>query len=1373
MVTEAFRKFGEHCARNQIRTLLIDCLVMTNLFYPSLALYLPKRFPPPSPRAVQDAHWPPLDNDVTSPYRTNVDHPLSFSTLGRLFPSAPPLLPRLTWAGWWGSGTREREDDGWTATRAIPGAKEIGEGQNDQVWVMRIGWADVEDVLDRHIEDGERKWEERDHHLLKLVQNVAENWERQIPSNRQRCVRQLKSSTSVRGDGVDSEPPPCYVLTPSPDAFDSAIPISMSGFVHFDHGVSASPDSVPLGRSPNPDNIYHTFAALFHVPQNSTSAFEQRWQSAMSDVAKEVEGEVFVEAKGPRVGDQIGEWFISYASSPLSQQPNLTGPISSDRSKIFSSSPPPIIIVLYVILFTTLIVQLSNASKAHSRFGLAFTGVVQLCCSSVMSFSILALLGWNGWGVPHAESSLPTYVLPFVIVVVGAENMSTLTQAIFSIPFTHSVPVRIGLGLSKVGTTIALTSLTDLGILSVVWLCVNLQPVREFCLFAAVVIVTDWFMLHTFFLTVLSIDAQRLELADVLASNKVGMVSPVESTGEKDAQNENQGFLWRNMLRARTTKSGSLLLLLFTVGLLYWLTERHRSPLNTTASLYGYTPTARSTSVSVPTPTASPFVSTPEAISVLSSAEKLWRALNPEGWPFAHVIVPPASILVLPKFGHSMRPGDIRKLSLPASRLLIPRLKALFYIFKVLVLPQAITAGALYALLLYLLKDADLLDAQRNRLGRMGDAHEDESDFRGSTKNASGLLNCLRARMLPCSHEADVDVIASSSDGRIAISVAIDNSVCLWRFLDTPGSGTREPLPTGGLDGGDAIVAAAVSEDGQHVAVCTNMAVVQIWEVPREGAVVPLQVRKPEQTFTAKILGIAFDETAPNVDDPFTANEPATEEARKATSIMIGYGDGSVMALTEMDAKVVIPAQDRGAYSSCRVLFMREIGGSVSILIARQHDIDIWRKSTFGWVSSSLIADLPGEDRVTALSPLNAELPGVFAVGRRSGNITIYDESHGQLELMPQGSSIEGVRKIQLVRPSSMKCLGCGLQSAEGYAIISSTSSQVSIDRIAPRTSIPTFCRCTRRVSSADDVPALMHRSDSPQRSKPNSLIVPPVTFRQRPTPGSSPHKSISLLSPVSNGEFPLSSHGSARRSSNFHREDDSLKIISSPHDRSALSSIGGGSGLVSPSGDMEVTSLGGISAQGASDGGWAILDGDVLVGVRRGREGIDDAQWQVWSVDMTAPWDMAGLVVDSIDLSELQRRTFEADCTIRGQASGGGSTNGVVSMRDRRTERLLSLNGRASFPERVGSFAVPTYESLGYVEVVGLNILGTKGMIGGFGNRLGTISLERFEEKKVIGRSSMDGQLGMGLGGLTPTRRQSLFPLTPPPPCDGSIGRF
>lgn len=158
--------------------------------------------------------------------------------------------------------------------------------------------------------------------------------------------------------------------------------------------------------------------------------------------------------------------------------------------------------VLYLALLGFLLAQLSNASKVHSRFGLAFTGVVQLSCSAVMSFSILAMLGWNGWGWSKGQTVLPTYTLPFVVIIVGVENMSTLTKAVFSIPFSHSVPVRIGLGLRKVGTTIALTSLTDLALLGITWLVFHMQPVREFCVFAAVVIVTDYFMLHTFFLTV-------------------------------------------------------------------------------------------------------------------------------------------------------------------------------------------------------------------------------------------------------------------------------------------------------------------------------------------------------------------------------------------------------------------------------------------------------------------------------------------------------------------------------------------------------------------------------------------------------------------------------------------------------------------------------------------------------------------------------------------------------------------------------------------------------------------------------------------------------------------------------------------------------
>lgn len=45
-----------------------------------------------------------------------------------------------------------------------------------------------------------------------------------------------------------------------------------------------------------------------------------------------------------------------------------------------------------------------------------------------MSLSVLALIGWNGWGWSSLPSSVPAWVLPMVIVIVGVENMSTLVS---------------------------------------------------------------------------------------------------------------------------------------------------------------------------------------------------------------------------------------------------------------------------------------------------------------------------------------------------------------------------------------------------------------------------------------------------------------------------------------------------------------------------------------------------------------------------------------------------------------------------------------------------------------------------------------------------------------------------------------------------------------------------------------------------------------------------------------------------------------------------------------------------------------------------------------------------------------------------------
>jgi Sterol-sensing domain of SREBP cleavage-activation len=73
------------------------------------------------------------------------------------------------------------------------------------------------------------------------------------------------------------------------------------------------------------------------------------------------------------------------------------------------------------------------------------------------------------------------------------------------------VKERIALGLSEAGASNTLKVVTcnaALGVIAVV----APGAIRQFCVFAIVVLVAHWFLVHTFFVAVLSIDLQRLEV---------------------------------------------------------------------------------------------------------------------------------------------------------------------------------------------------------------------------------------------------------------------------------------------------------------------------------------------------------------------------------------------------------------------------------------------------------------------------------------------------------------------------------------------------------------------------------------------------------------------------------------------------------------------------------------------------------------------------------------------------------------------------------------------------------------------------------------------------------------------------------------------
>ena len=74
--------------------------------------------------------------------------------------------------------------------------------------------------------------------------------------------------------------------------------------------------------------------------------------------------------------------------------------------------------------------------------------------------------------------------------------------------------MRIANAVGEVGFVSSVAVLTDLTLLYFLGL-ISVPAVREFCTFAAIALVVDFFLHLTYFLAVLSIDVRRLELQEL------------------------------------------------------------------------------------------------------------------------------------------------------------------------------------------------------------------------------------------------------------------------------------------------------------------------------------------------------------------------------------------------------------------------------------------------------------------------------------------------------------------------------------------------------------------------------------------------------------------------------------------------------------------------------------------------------------------------------------------------------------------------------------------------------------------------------------------------------------------------------------------
>ncbi|XP_060717403.1 sterol regulatory element-binding protein cleavage-activating protein isoform X2 [Tachysurus vachellii] len=165
------------------------------------------------------------------------------------------------------------------------------------------------------------------------------------------------------------------------------------------------------------------------------------------------------------------------------------------------------LVTTYIILFAYIYFSTRKIDMVKSKWGLALAAVVTVLSSLLMSVGLCTLFGLT----PTLNGG---EIFPYLVVVIGIENVLVLTKSVVSTPVDLEVKLRIAQGLSSESWSIMKNMATELVIILIGYFTL-VPAIQEFCLFAVVGLVSDFFLQMFFFTTVLSIDIRRMELADL------------------------------------------------------------------------------------------------------------------------------------------------------------------------------------------------------------------------------------------------------------------------------------------------------------------------------------------------------------------------------------------------------------------------------------------------------------------------------------------------------------------------------------------------------------------------------------------------------------------------------------------------------------------------------------------------------------------------------------------------------------------------------------------------------------------------------------------------------------------------------------------
>ena len=447
---------------------------------------------------------------------------------------------------------------------------------------------------------------------------------------------------------------------------------------------------------------------------------------------------------------------------------------------------------------------------------------------------------------------------------------------------------------------------------------------------------------------------------------------------------------------------------------------------------------------------------------------------------------------------------------------------------RIVVLPIAATVSALYALLLYLLKDAERLEAQRHR------AEAEPLSLTSTDPPKASLAFASLSR----AHSTDIELLAASGDGRTIAAASIGNELVLWNDGSASPTvlGTADVFDVGPSTLSAAITAITLDDVGSFCAAGTGAGVVAIWALPAPAGGLPQRVFRGA---SSAVTGLHFVNT--RISGRSTSTSPARPD--QLPTVFATHVNGEIIKCdgAESDYPVAMSAR-HGRRIWSTVLSIPDSNRLIGGFSNEDGSLDIVDLVPgFEPPISSECYIQPGNpaDTVASFHACTVELGGVrtfiIAAATEAGIISLWDGKTGSCIALldePYGT----LKVLRICAAPCKPCTRCGVPPSNAFVLVFAAGPVVHFFRmfLPPDNSPPTATSSSRRT-------CLHNSSTSDALPWTSSLTLQPHSHSTAPTTPVRPTRSRHASTSEGSAPFPISGHGVLSRRAS---EKDFLRRI-------------------------------------------------------------------------------------------------------------------------------------------------------------------------------------------------------------------------------------